>query len=58
MIQNMTRIPTDQTNLAQLVSELDDLVVVSVGAPLSGRAKAASSCCSSSSCCCWTTSAA
>ena len=52
----MTEITTvtvsDQTDLAQLVSELDDLVVVSVGAPLSGRAKAASSCCCSSSCCC------
>ena len=57
MTQNMTRIPTDQTDLAQLVSELDDLVVVSVGAPLSGRAKAASSCCCSSSCCCFSVNA-
>jgi len=53
MTQDITRIPSDQTDLAQLVSELDDLVVVSVGAPLSGRAKAASSCCCSSSCCCF-----
>jgi hypothetical protein len=53
MTQNITRTPSDQTDLAQLVSELDDLVVVSVGAPLSGRAKAASSCCCSSSCCCF-----
>jgi hypothetical protein len=58
MTQNTTRIPTDQTDLAQLVSELDDIVVVSVGAPLSGRAKAASSCCCSSSCCCFSVSVA
>jgi hypothetical protein len=57
MTQNITRIPTDQNDLALLVSELDDLVVVSMGAPLSGRAKAASSCCCSSSCCCWTNNA-
>jgi hypothetical protein len=53
MTHEITRIPSDQNDLAQLVSELDDLVVVSVGAPLSGRAKAASSCCCSSSCCCF-----
>ena len=57
MTQNMTRIPTDQSDLAQLVSELDDLVVVSVGAELSGRAKAASSCCCIASCCCFSINA-
>jgi hypothetical protein len=57
MTQPITRTTTDQTDLAQLVSELDDMVVVTVGAPLSGRAKAASSCCCSSSCCCFSVNA-
>jgi hypothetical protein len=53
MTDNTIVTVSEQSDLAQLVSELDDLVVVSVGAPLSGRAKAASSCCCSSSCCCF-----
>ena len=45
---------TEQNDLAQMVSELDDLVVISIGATQSGRAKAASSCCCIASCCCFT----
>jgi hypothetical protein len=38
--------------LDQLTSDLDDIVVVSMGAPSTGAVKAASSCCCSACCCC------
>jgi hypothetical protein len=52
MSPNQADQPIEKHDLDQFIAELDDVVVVTIGAPLSGRAKAASSCCCSSSCCC------